>query len=140
MDNIGKNIGILCRQLNLYLNHSLENCGVTATEIMYLGSLLLKDGVSQEELAKEFSVDKAAVARTLQSMENKGLVTRTNDAKDKRSKLVYITESALQYKDTLLSIQNNWYHAVIDNIDDDSREIFGNVLESIVEKTRMLNN
>ena len=63
MDNIGKNIGILCRQLNLYLNHSLENCGVTATEIMYLGSLLLKDGVSQEELAIKLNVVRQTVSK-----------------------------------------------------------------------------
>lgn len=139
MDNIGKNIGILCRQLNLYLNHALEVSGLTATEMMYLGSLAQKDGVSQEELAKEFSVNKAAVTRSIQALENKGLVIRREAANDKRSKLVYITSEAMQYNNTLSDIQSNWYHSVIEGIDDDSRRIFGNVLEIIVDKTRQLN-
>lgn len=73
MDEIGKNISILYRQLNLFLNHELEGTDITATELMYLASLYEKDGVTQDDLVQEYCIDKAATARTIQGMEKKDL-------------------------------------------------------------------
>lgn len=66
---IGKQISILFRQLNLYFNHELSEISISATELLYLSSLYEKDGIIQDDLAQEYSVDKAAVTRTVQLME-----------------------------------------------------------------------
>lgn len=137
--NIGKNIGILCRQMNLFLNHELRDYDISATEIMYLGSLFIKDGVSQEELVKEFYMDKAAVARTIGSLEDKNLVIRKCSETDKRSKKVFLTEKAGIYKDILNSIQNKWYREVLGNIDRDRMSAFAESLDTISENMRKIN-
>lgn len=143
MDNvsktIGKNIGILCRQLNIFLNRELCEYDVTASEIMYLGSLFLRDGVSQEELAKEFCVDKAAVTRTIATLENKGLVIRKSSETDKRSKNVFLTKEAYKYKDILNDIQEKWYEEALCGIDSVSITSFAIDLETISNNTRKLN-
>lgn len=137
--NIGKNIGILCRQMNLFLNHELEEYDISATEIMYLGSLFIKDGISQEELVKEFCMDKAAVARTIGALENKELITRLCSEEDKRSKKVFLTEKALSYKDVLTSIQDKWYREVLDNSNPEEMSIFAGMLERISDNMRKIN-
>lgn len=137
--NIGKNIGILCRQMNLFLNHELEEYDISATEIMYLGSLFIKDGISQEELVKEFCMDKAAVARTIGALENKELITRLCSEEDKRSKKVFLTEKALSYKDVLTSIQDKWYREVLGNSNPEEMSIFAGMLERISDNMRKIN-
>lgn len=137
--NIGKNIGILCRQMNLFLNHELEEYDISATEIMYLGSLFIKDGISQEELVKEFCMDKAAVARTIGALENKELITRLCSEEDKRSKKVFLTEKALSYKDVLTSIQDKWYREVLGNSNHEEMSIFAGMLERISDNMRKIN-
>lgn len=137
--SIGKNIGILCRQLNLYINRELEKYDITASEIMYLGSLSIKDGVTQEELATEFGVDKAAVTRTLNSLENKGLIRRKNNENDKRSKCVFITEKAKVYEDVLSSIQEKWYKETFGDFDESDIEKLSALLESVSKKTKKIN-
>lgn len=138
-ENIGKNIGILCRQLNIYINHELEKYNITASEIMYLGSLFIKDGVTQDELVTEFCVDKAAVARTLNSLEEKGLIKRICNENDKRSKRVILTDMSYMYKDILKSIQDRWYEETFGLFGEDDIETFGNLLDSISQKTRSIN-
>lgn len=138
--NIGKNIGILCRQLNLFLNHELDDYDITASEIMYLGSLFIKDGVSQEELVREFSMDKAAVARTIHSLEDKKLITRSCSEDDKRSKRIYLTDNALMYRDVLTSIQDKWYRAVLIDSDPDEMAVFAEVLNKISNRMHSLDN
>lgn len=137
--NIGKNIGILCRQMNLFLNHELESYDITASEMMYLGSLFIRDGVSQEELVKEFSMDKAAVTRTISTLESKNLVKRSSSEEDKRSKKVFLTENAMKYKDILSSIQDKWYKEVLADSDTEEMAIFAKVLNSISSNMRDLN-
>lgn len=72
MDEIRKNISIIYRQLNLFLNHELEGINITAMELIYLSSLYQNDGVTQDDLVQEYCIDKAATARAIQGMEKKG--------------------------------------------------------------------
>lgn len=69
---IGKQISILFRQLNLYFNRELSDIHISSTELLYLSSLYANDGIPQDDLAQEYTVDKAAVTRTIQLMEKRG--------------------------------------------------------------------
>ena len=136
MDSIGKNLGILCRQLHIYLKHALRETDVTPTELMFLGFLRNGDGRSQEEIARDFCIDKAAVARTLQSLESKKLVVRGSDAADKRNKLVYTTSRASQYNGQLSKIQTKWITTAFNGVDDSDIAVFAKVLETVVNNIR----
>lgn len=68
---IGKQISILFRQLNLYFNRELSDIHISSTELLYLFSLYANDGIPQDDLAQEYTVDKAAVTRTIQLMEKR---------------------------------------------------------------------
>lgn len=136
---IGKNIGVLCRQLNLYINHELSGCDVTASEMMYLGSLFLHDGVTQEELAEEFCVDKAAVARTLCALEGRNIIYRSADENDRRSKRVFLTKEADKYKSILTDIQNRWYRETLGDLEPAAIESFAETLSLISDNARKTN-
>ena len=70
MNTIGKNLSIIYRQFTVFLNRELADSELTATELMYIGSLYDQDGVTQDDLAREFCIDKAATARTIQTLES----------------------------------------------------------------------
>ena len=105
---IGKQISILFRQLNLYFNHELSEISISATELLYLSSLYEKDGITQDDLAQEYSVDKAAVTRTLQLMERKGLIVRKTDSADKRAKKLFLTDKSKSLEKKLRETQAKW--------------------------------
>lgn len=139
METIGKNISILYRQFNMFLNNELEKVDITATELMYLGSLYKKDGITQDELVREYCIDKAATARTIQSMEKKGLVYRKADEVDKRAKRVYLTEKADEYRKLIQDIQKKWIEKTNMEIAQDDMEVFLKVLSSVTTRIQEIN-
>lgn len=138
MKNIAQDFGIIFRQLNIFLNHALEGTDISASETMYLGYLYQEDGVTQDDLVKAFSVDKAAVARTIQSMEEKQLVTRKSDSADKRAKRIFLTSKAISYKEKIIKLQDDWHKLTSAGISAGDSAIFEKVLNQITENARSL--
>lgn len=108
MYSIGKNIGILNRQFNIFINNELKGKNINATEFMYIGYLYENDGITQDELAKEFFVDKAAITRTLKNMETKGFVRREKSDADGRERRIYLTDKANDYQELAEQIQKKY--------------------------------
>jgi DNA-binding MarR family transcriptional regulator len=66
--------------------------------------LYRRDGQTQQELANIAVKDKAAITRLLNVLEKKNMVLRIPDRTDKRSKLVYLTHKAKEFKTDLIDI------------------------------------
>lgn len=136
---IGKQISILFRQLNLYFNRELSKINISATELLYLSSLYSKDGITQDDLAQEYSVDKAAVTRTLQLMEKKGLIVRKTNTDDKRAKRLFLTDKAKALEKKLREIQAQWIHEMTKGMEKNSIDNFSKQIDSMVERAKKLN-
>lgn len=139
MNIIGKQINILVRQFNLYLNHELTGLNVSATEILYLASLYKEDGLTQDELASEYLVDKAAVARTVSKMEDKGLITRKDNPKNRRQKQLFLTEKARKIKPELKKVQDRWLKIMTEDEDAGLTEALSSYLDRIVSRAISVN-
>jgi len=66
--------------------------------------LYRKDGQTQQELSNIAVKDKAAITRLLNVLEKKNIVLRIPDRNDKRSKLVYLTNKAKDFKAYLIGV------------------------------------
>lgn len=139
MNTIGKNINILYRQFNLFLNHELSGVELNSTDLMYLGTLFIEDGVTQDDLAKDFCVDKAATARSMQNLEKKGIIIRKPDESDRRAKRVYLTDKAYKYKPLMESIQKKWMKICNTPMNDEEVIQFEKNLEIITEHVKLIN-
>lgn len=139
MNMIGKQINILVRQFNLYLNHELSELNVSATEILYLASLYQEDGLTQDDLASEYVVDKAAVARTVSKMEDKGLITRKDNPKNRRQKQLFLTEKARKIKPELQNVQNQWLMIMTEDEDAGLTKELSSYLDRIVNRALSVN-
>lgn len=139
MHEIGKNISILYRQFHLFLNHELEGTNITATELMYLASLYQKDGITQDDLVKEYCIDKAATARTIQGMEKKGLILRKPGVSDKRSKNIYLTDEAYIYRNMISQIQKKWLETINIELSQKETDEFAKTLAAVTQKAKRMN-
>lgn len=136
LDTFGRSIGILARRLNVFLNHELVGCGISARELMYLGALLECDGMTQDQLAGEFCIDKAAVARALQAMEEKGLVLRIEDSEDRRAKRVLATQKARDLRPFIEGVQRRWRTLCNPGCDDRELAQLERVLAAMAERVK----
>ncbi len=138
MNIIAKNISIVYRQFNTFIGRELANSDLKATELMYLSSLYKRDGVTQDDLAKEFCIDKAATARAIQTLEQKGIIERKTDADDRRSKRIHLLPKADEYKTIIDSIQNKWIDQCNFKISKEELTTFVTVLEKMADNVKEL--
>ena len=86
-------ITLLSRKMTPLLNDILSDYGLTTSELPFYTALQEEDGVTQEYLTRLLHFDKAATARAIKRLEDKGLVTRQLNPTDKRQCHVYLTEA-----------------------------------------------
>ena len=135
-----KNISILHRQFMVFLKRELQDSGLSPAEFLYLGTLYEQDGITQDELAREHCIDKAATARTLQHMERSGFVERRQDAEDRRAKQVWLTPKAYQYQHLQQEIQDKWQTAMHQQLPPVDAAVFHDVLLHMVSRAKDIND
>lgn len=92
--HIARSITLLARKSQIYIGNALGKYGLTAAEEPFFMALLHHEGATQEELTALVCVDKAATARAVRSLEEKGYLVRVQDARDRRQNRVYPTDLA----------------------------------------------
>ena len=92
--NIGRWFTILHRRSQLFVTQCCKDVGLSFSEYVLLIRIYDAEGLSQEELASVLYLDKAVVTRSLALLEQKGLVRREVDGRDRRVRRVYPTEYA----------------------------------------------
>lgn len=139
MKKAGTYFAVLSRQLNLYLNHELSGDEITASELLYLFQLYDQDGLTQEQMSEEVSVDKAATTRTLQALEKKGMIRRVASKEDRRAKKVFLTQKAKTYEWKLRKLQAQWLSGISQDMSNDEVRDFMEHLEKMVQRAREMN-
>lgn len=135
MDEIRKAVRRIYRTSNLFIEKSLEGVELTPTELTAIRSIVFHKGLTQTSLSEHLgSIDKAAVARIVKSLEIKGYITRISDSSDKRAKLIYPTEKAFQLRLTVLSAENRFYRWLLSELSNAELEAFHTLISGIGEK------
>lgn len=93
-------------------------------------------GRSQEELAKELCINKSTVARNLACLEERGYITRTPIASDKRRFSVYPTEKMLSVLPEVRSASDEWMRLLSEGISEEELGVFNSVLERMEKRAR----
>ena len=136
---IGKQISILFRQLNLYFNRELSDIHISSTELLYLSSLYANDGIPQDDLAQEYTVDKAAVTRTIQLMEKRGWYSAGQMLPTNVQKKIYLTEKARSMEPKLRELQARWISAMTEGMNTSEIAHFTKQVHTMAERAKQLN-
>jgi DNA-binding MarR family transcriptional regulator len=81
-----------------------------------LSSLWAEDNISQGLLAERVSRDKASLSRTLDLMEEKGLIKRIADADDKRGSKILLTLLSKDLKDKATQTAIDFTHSELNGL------------------------
>lgn len=79
-----------------------HNVDITFEMMQILLRLWEQDGINQQELANMTFKDKASLTYLIDNLAKRGLVERTEDANDRRNKLIILTAEGLRLKKQIL--------------------------------------
>lgn len=119
--------------LATHLNSLLKKQGIDLPHSQYviLKYLYHKDGISQQELAKEIFKDTAAIKRTLDILEKKGLVERIPITMRKNS--VKITDVGKELMPKVIDCLEKSMQTILSGISKDNYKTFIGILERIYQ-------
>lgn len=137
--SIGRLTSVLYRQSHIYINYALKDLNLTSSECTFMAELYYNEGINQEELSSLLLIDKAAIARTVKSLEQKDLVIREKDKNDKRANKVFTTDKGKSYKERIYSTLRGWTKLLTDSIDEKTIQIVISSLEHMSEKAGNIN-
>ncbi|MBE6043031.1 MAG: MarR family transcriptional regulator [Clostridium thermopalmarium] len=130
--NLGRLMSILHRQSQIYINYSLKKFNISSAEYSFLMYLYRNNGATQDELSSYLYIDKAATARAIKSLEEKGYVIKSKDNLDKRYNRVYLTNKAIAYKDKIREAVWGWNKLLTKDIDPQDLDLIVSSLEKMV--------
>ncbi|MBQ2865644.1 MAG: MarR family transcriptional regulator [Clostridia bacterium] len=135
MDDIKKALHRIHRSSNLFVEKSLGDVDLTRTEVTAIRSVVFHKGLTQTSLSEHLGgVDKAAVARIVKSLEDKGYIQRISDENDRRAKLVYPTEKAYELRLGVIGAENKYYRWLFESVPPDELEKLTELLTAIGQK------
>lgn len=91
-----KRFYLLWQELNHAYEEYAKKHGLTYMSMFILQ--LISDGTTQKELCQTLYFSKQTISKVIQSFERKGLIELSNSGKDKRYKLIYVTEKGKQFQ------------------------------------------
>ena len=117
------------------INENLGPLGLSSAEGNILLHLLTQgQEMGQDQLVEQLDVSKPAISRTLNSLGEKGYITRHPDPEDKRAHRIRLTEKALEIGPAVEQVYNYVYALAMRGITQDELEyliiLFGHISEN----------
>ncbi len=109
MDITNRMLTKIAREVSKFTVRTLREDGIGAGEFDVIHAVRKNPGITQADVCKITGLDKGAVARQTLNLEKKGYLTRRDNAKDGRSRLLYPTEKAQRLKNSKASIESRFY-------------------------------
>ena len=137
-------LGLLVSRASIALSKSLnaaivnENIDLPHSQFIVLRCVYYKDGLSQLEIANILSKDAATIKRTVDNLEQKGLVTRTQVRTLKNS--VCITDKGRELMPVVLRIAEKTIEKAFTGIKKEQQDLLRIMLDEIYTNLENKNN
>lgn len=126
--------------LKKYLESRLRPYGLTAEQFQVLKNLSMNGGQSQSMVCEAVSKSPANITRILDRLEKKGYLERRDNPHDRRSSLVYLTDTGRQLMDKVLVELNDLEEQVTKGIPAGNLAIMRNGLLQVLHNLDSYNN
>jgi DNA-binding MarR family transcriptional regulator len=138
MSKFMKMLNNISRSQAIYRHEQISAADLHSSHYAFVLAICRNEGRSQEELAKELCLNKSTVARALNSLEEKGYITRTPLPQDKRQFSVYPTKKMIDVLPEVKKASEEWMLLLSDGIAPEELEVFNSVLERMQERARKI--
>lgn len=140
--DLDSNIGFLVsdahRLVTAAVDKVMSPLGLTRSQLRVLLYLMRKDGCSQVELAEQLGIGKVAMGGLLDRLEDKKLIKRKNNEKDRRAKHVFLTKEVEKLYLPMLEFGEDLMERMLKDFSQVERKQFSKQLQVFNENCRKI--
>lgn len=134
--NINKYASIINRLSHIYFDKELERHGIGGGQQFFLLRIAELPGISLLSLAEQGYFDKGTTARAVRKLEERGLVRRETDSKDRRIIRLYVTEQAGPVLNDVTEVIKTWYREVTAGLSEEEKRVSEDLLDRMAGNAR----
>lgn len=120
------------------LEKRLSTIGIVYGQAPYVIATNENEGQTQDELAAQIRVNRAATARHLKAMEKADLIIRKENPNNRRQKLVYPTEKSKALVKDLLAILDEYNNSIFNGFSQEEKDILLSLMDRAMANTEAL--
>lgn len=103
------------------LHERIRPLGLAPAQFMTLLELWEEDGLTQKDLVQRLDVEQATMANTLNRMERDSLIERVENPKDRRARVIRLTDKALALQEDAKAAANEVNGIALSGLSEDER-------------------
>jgi DNA-binding MarR family transcriptional regulator len=136
--SVARDLGLVLKEVMSSTSHdffvTVDAAGLSFTQVKCLALLSDADSLSLSALADELVLSLPAASRAVDALVQRGEVTRVEDARDRRSKLVSITPSGRRILERLIAVRRAGLERILAGMEPGELEALAAALRPIVER------
>lgn len=135
-NNVLQNFGILYRSYIDFMNEILQGKNLSYSDSIFLMNIGKSEGISQEKIAANLLIDRAAITRSVKRMEDNGLVKTERSVEDKRAKCLYLTQDGKKIYEYIDQENRKRLGKLFEGLESKEIDTFMKVLSTVVENQK----
>lgn len=124
-------VSMIHRTHMIFINEKIKDMDITAGQIPFLMVLSREEGISQDNLASHFHIDKGVVARALRRLEDNKYIFREIDSENRRRHLIYLTSKGKETIPQIKNIDKEWEDSMRSKISEDEYNHIFNIIKKM---------
>ena len=136
MDVTRREITKIAREVSKFTVRTLRADGIGTGEFDVIHAIRKNPGITQAGVCRITGLDKGAVARQTANLEAKGYLTRSENAADGRSQLLFATEQAELLKNSKAHIEALFYEWLLEALPETDRQEFARLLDVLYRRCK----
>ncbi|MFQ9309131.1 MAG: MarR family winged helix-turn-helix transcriptional regulator [Paraclostridium sordellii] len=129
--NLIRSTSLLRKNYANFVNKSLSNSDITLSEFAYLKEVVNCDGIAQDELIRNLSIDKSAATRIAQSLEKKEIIKRVRNENNKRFFNVFLTDKGHEYAEFIKQTLSDFYNVLNNEVSSSDMKTFMTIFKRL---------
>ncbi|MCR4436935.1 MAG: MarR family winged helix-turn-helix transcriptional regulator [Clostridiales bacterium] len=129
-------INILYRRTQVYTNGVLAKYQLSSGTYPFLLMLNGKEGINQNQLSRELSLDKAASARAIKRLIDLGYLVKEGNREDSRAFNLFLTEKAKAVIPVVMAELHQWMDIITEGLREEERDLLANLLGRVLENVK----
>ncbi len=125
----GKLIGIISRASQVYFHENFRPYNIGHGQIRTLLFISKHEGLTQNEVASHFDMDKSSITSQINILEENGYVKRERSEKDGRYFQLHITDKTKEILKPIKEIHSQWTTILLEGFSNEEQEELFNYLE-----------
>ncbi|AGK98847.1 MarR family winged helix-turn-helix transcriptional regulator [Clostridium pasteurianum] len=128
--------GKIYRSTQCYIDKRLEKFKLSTGIYPYLLILNETEGISQNEISRELSVDKAMSARTIKKLIELGYIEKRENKEDIRAYRLFLTDKGREVIPEIIKVIHSWIAILVEGCSEEEMEIGIEFLDKVLLNAR----